>query len=188
LILSLTGRGEDQDRDYSHQATLWNDTRARNAEQNLESRAKERAEQGPSPRSSPILGEGKKEPGFFAAAALNDTRTGLKVERHASWLNRGWGASAGVEKDPGSLGFARDDTKTALNDIGMDEESGAEKRSRDSSLRSSVVSRKYLEEQSPNPWPLPQQRGRGFEATIPPRPIPLTPFPAGKGEQRAAET
>ena len=36
--------------------------------------------------------------------------------------------------------------------------------------------------QSPNPWPLPQQRGRGFELTIPPRPIPLTPFPAGKGE------
>ena len=26
------------------------------------------------------------------------------------------GASAGVEKDPGSLGFARDDKKTALND------------------------------------------------------------------------
>jgi hypothetical protein len=26
-------------------------------------------------------------------------------------------------------------------------------------------------------------RGTGFEKTIPPRPIPLTPFPAGKGEQ-----
>jgi hypothetical protein len=24
---------------------------------------------------------------------------------------RGWGASSGVEKDPGSLGYARDDTK-----------------------------------------------------------------------------
>ena len=72
------------------------------------------------------LGEGKiEEPGFFLFgcaqgfgwlergypdALWNDTRTGLKVECHASRLIRGWGALAGVEKDPGSLGFARDDT------------------------------------------------------------------------------
>jgi hypothetical protein len=29
----------------------------------------------------------------------------------ADHMRRGWGASAGIEKDPGSLGYARDDTK-----------------------------------------------------------------------------
>jgi hypothetical protein len=62
----------------------------RSAEQNLESRAKERAEQGPSPRSSPILGDGEEGAGILRRAALNDTRTGLKVEGHASLLSRGW--------------------------------------------------------------------------------------------------
>ena len=52
------------------------------------------------------------ESGFFAAAALNDTNTGMKLERHVPRLIRGWGASAGVQKDPGSLGFARDDTRS----------------------------------------------------------------------------
>ena len=77
-------------------------------------------------RSSPFQGEGKiEETGFFRfgcargfgwwkrvirEALWNDTGAGLKVECHASRLIRGWGALAGVEKDPGSLGFAWDDT------------------------------------------------------------------------------
>jgi hypothetical protein len=62
-------------------------------------------------------GRGKKEPGFFAAAALNDTGDRMKVERQASRLIRGWGALAGVKKDRGpsaSLGmthFVWDDTR-----------------------------------------------------------------------------
>ena len=40
----------------------------------------------------------------------------MVLERHASRLIRGWGALAGVEKDPGSLGFARDDTRTDPSD------------------------------------------------------------------------
>jgi hypothetical protein len=43
--------------------------------------------------------------------ALNDTNAGMQLERHTPRLIRGWGAPAGVEKDPGSLGFARDDTR-----------------------------------------------------------------------------
>ena len=75
--------------------------------QNLRSRARKCAlDKDPHLRSSPLQGEGKKEAGFFAAVALNDTRTALKVERHALWLIRGWGAAAGVEKDPGALGGA----------------------------------------------------------------------------------
>ena len=73
-------------------------------------------------RSSPFQGEGKiEEAGFFRfgcargfgwwkrvirEALWNNTRKGLKVECHASRLIRGWGALAGVEKDPGSLGGA----------------------------------------------------------------------------------
>jgi len=43
--------------------------------------------------------------------ALNDTKTGMKLEGHMPRLIRDWGASAGVQKDSGSLGFARDDTR-----------------------------------------------------------------------------
>jgi hypothetical protein len=48
----------------------------------------------------------------------------MKPERHTSRLIRDWGASAGVEKDPGSLGFARDDTRT----LGMTQEKGDTKK------------------------------------------------------------
>ena len=38
--------------------------------------------------------------------------TGMKLECHLPRLIHDWCASAGVEKGPGSLGFARDDTRS----------------------------------------------------------------------------
>jgi hypothetical protein len=63
-------------------------------------------------RANPKRSEGSL---FWETLAFSYPR--MKRERHRARLIRGWGASAGVEKDPGSsasLGmthFTRDDTK-----------------------------------------------------------------------------
>ncbi len=65
--------------DEHRRLTTWGEARTERTEDRILARAKRALDKDPHLRSSPILGEGKTDPGFFAAAALNDTGMGAGV-------------------------------------------------------------------------------------------------------------